>query len=118
MKKVSQDLQTLRDLFEETIQKNISGIRDGGRGRVRAGGCGSERRVRGRGPSGDGRLDRAVADFQRQEKELVEAFEEEVKQAIGALKGLQDNLGDFNDYGVQQETLHAIAGELMAAGRT
>jgi CHAD domain-containing protein len=39
---------------------------------------------------------------------------EEVAAAIGALKKLQDNLGDFNDYVVQQEMLGRLAMEMSA----
>ncbi|MGD8639233.1 MAG: CHAD domain-containing protein [Gammaproteobacteria bacterium] len=37
-----------------------------------------------------------------------------VKRLINAMKSLQDNLGNLNDYHVQAETLHAFSEELMA----
>ena len=39
--------------------------------------------------------------------------EDEMRQLIEALKGLQDNLGDFNDFAVHQEMLKDFARELM-----
>ncbi len=40
----------------------------------------------------------------------------EVERLIGALKRLQDNLGDFNDLRVQQAALVGFAGEMAAEG--
>ena len=40
----------------------------------------------------------------------------EIGKVIGALKGLQDNLGDFNDLTVQQGAMERFAEELKAAG--
>ena len=39
-----------------------------------------------------------------------------VQPLIDALKGLQDNLGDFNDFGVQQETLRRFARQMAEEG--
>ena len=40
-----------------------------------------------------------------------------LKKSIKALKNLQDNLGDFNDYEVQQDTLQQFAVQMMDEGR-
>jgi CHAD domain-containing protein len=42
----------------------------------------------------------------------------QIEQMVGALKQLQDNLGDFNDYQVQQESLGAFAGQMLESGAT
>ncbi len=41
----------------------------------------------------------------------------EIEASIKELKRLQDNLGDFNDYEVQQASLAAFAEEMSAAGK-
>ncbi len=41
-----------------------------------------------------------------------------LKRLIKALKQLQDNLGDFNDFEVQQDTLQQFAFQMMNEGRT
>ena len=41
-----------------------------------------------------------------------------LKRLITALKQLQDNLGDFNDFEVQQDTLQQFAAQMMKEGRT
>ena len=41
-----------------------------------------------------------------------------LKRSIKALKNLQDNLGDFNDFEVQQDTLQQFAVQMMKEGRT
>ena len=40
-----------------------------------------------------------------------------IKGSIKALKNLQDNLGDFNDFEVQQDTLQQFAFQMMNEGR-
>jgi CHAD domain-containing protein len=40
-----------------------------------------------------------------------------VKELVRSLKGLQDNLGDFNDYHVQQEALGSFARQMAEAKR-
>jgi CHAD domain-containing protein len=42
--------------------------------------------------------------------------EQEMEDLIGALKRLQDNLGDFNDFGVQQGMLSAFGQQMMDEG--
>ncbi len=42
--------------------------------------------------------------------------EREIGAVVGALKALQDNLGDFNDLSVQQGAMRGFADELAAAG--
>ena len=41
-----------------------------------------------------------------------------LRQSIKALKNLQDNLGDFNDFEVQQDTLQQFAVQMMDEART
>ena len=41
-----------------------------------------------------------------------------LKRSIKALKNLQDNLGDYNDFEVQQDTLQQFAVEMLDEGRT
>jgi len=43
--------------------------------------------------------------------------EREVRRLVGALKKLQNNLGDFNDHVLQQQTLKGIVDRLSESGR-
>jgi CHAD domain-containing protein len=42
--------------------------------------------------------------------------EQDVRRLVGALKKLQNNLGDHNDYALQQQSLHAIVDRLSGSG--
>jgi CHAD domain-containing protein len=42
----------------------------------------------------------------------------QIERMVGALKRLQDNLGDFNDYQVQQESLRSFADQMLEDGAT
>jgi len=42
--------------------------------------------------------------------------EQDVRRLVGALKKLQNNLGDHNDYVLQQQSLHAIVDGLSGSG--
>ena len=43
---------------------------------------------------------------------------DQIEQMVGALKRLQDNLGDFNDYQVQRESLRSFADQMLESGAT